>query len=77
MHRLDNLHPDIVSDTIHDALGNLECCDRAAGVQKQLTKQALYTSFVDLRKAYDTVQHGLLYLQGRAACARLESAPAC
>ena len=40
MHRLDSmdegsLHPDILSDNIHDALGNPGCCSWAAGVQKQ------------------------------------------
>ncbi len=40
MHRLDsmdegNLHPDILSDNIHDALGNPRCCNWAAGIQKQ------------------------------------------
>ncbi len=40
MHRLDSmdegsLHPDILSDNIHDALGNPGCCNWAAGVQKQ------------------------------------------
>ncbi len=40
MHRLDSmdegsLHPDILSDNIHDALGNPECCNWAAGLQKQ------------------------------------------
>ncbi len=39
MHRLDSmdegsLHPDILSDNIHDALGNPGCCNWAAGVQK-------------------------------------------
>ncbi len=40
MHRLDSmdegsLHPDILSDNIHDALGNPGCCNWAAGIQKQ------------------------------------------
>ncbi len=43
MHRLDgldkgSLHPDILSDNIHDALGNPDlpgCCNWAAGIQKQ------------------------------------------
>ena len=40
MHRLDSmdegsLHPDILSDNIHDALGNPGCCNWAAGIQRQ------------------------------------------
>ncbi len=39
MHRLDSmdskLHPDILSDNIHDALCNPGCCNWAAGVRKQ------------------------------------------
>ncbi len=40
MHTLDSmdegsLHPDILSDNIHDALGKSGCCNWAAGIQKQ------------------------------------------
>ncbi len=40
MHRLDStdegsLHPDNLSDNIHDAFGNSGCCNWAAGLQKQ------------------------------------------
>ena len=41
MHRMDSkdessVHPDILSDNIHDApSGSPGCCNRAAGVQKQ------------------------------------------
>ncbi len=31
-----SLHPDILSDSIHDALGNPGCCNWLAGVQRQL-----------------------------------------
>ncbi len=31
-----NLHPDLLRDNSHDALGNLGCCNWAAGVQKQV-----------------------------------------
>ncbi len=46
MHRLDSmdegsLHPDILSDNIHDALGNPGCCNWAAGIQKQFACASL------------------------------------
>ena len=50
MHRLDSmdegsLHPDILSDNIHDALGNPRCCNWAAGVQKQFASLGVPSSF--------------------------------
>ena len=50
MHRLDSmdegsLHPDILSDNIHDALGNPGCCNWAAGVQKQFASLGVPSPF--------------------------------
>ncbi len=50
MHRLDSmdegsLHPDILSDNIHDALGNPRCCNWAAGVQKQFASLGVPSPF--------------------------------
>ncbi len=50
MHRLDSmdegsLHPDILSDNIHDALGNPGCCNRAAGVQEQFASLGVPSPF--------------------------------
>ncbi len=50
MHRLDSmdegsLHPDILSDNIHDALRNPGCCNWAAGVQKQFASLGVPSPF--------------------------------
>ena len=50
MHRLDSmdegsLHPDILSDNIHDALCNPGCCNWAAGVQKQFASLGVPSPF--------------------------------
>ncbi len=50
MHRLDSmdegsLHPDILSDNIHDALGNPGCCNWAAGIQKQFASLGVPSPF--------------------------------
>ncbi len=50
MHRLDSmdggsLHPDILSDNIHDALCNRGCCNWAAGVQKQFASLGVPSPF--------------------------------
>ncbi len=50
MHRLDSmdegsLHPDVLSDNIHDALGNPGCCNWAAGVQKQFASLGVPSPF--------------------------------
>ncbi len=50
MHRLDSmdegsLHPDILSDNIHDTLGNPGCCNWAAGVQKQFASLGVPSPF--------------------------------
>ncbi len=54
MHRLDgmdegSLHPDILSDNIHDALGNPGCCNWTAGVQKQFASLGVPYPFSDGR----------------------------
>ena len=50
MHRLDSmdegsLDPDILSDNIHDALGNPGCCNWAAGIQKQFASLGVPSPF--------------------------------
>ncbi len=50
MHRLESmdggsLHPDILSDNIHDALCNPGCCNWAAGVQKQFASLGVPSPF--------------------------------
>ncbi len=40
-----SLHPDILSDNIHDALGNPGCCNWAAGVQKQFASLGVPSPF--------------------------------
>ena len=50
MHRLDSmdegsLHPDILSDNIHDALGSPGCCNWAAGIQKQFASLGVPSPF--------------------------------
>ena len=50
MHRLDSmdegsLHPDILSDNIHDALGNPGCCNWAAEIQKQFASLGVPSPF--------------------------------
>ncbi len=40
-----SLHPDVLSDNIHDALGNPGCCNWAAGVQKQFASLGVPSPF--------------------------------
>ncbi len=40
-----SLHLDILSDNIHDALGNPGCCNWAAGIQKQLASLGVPSLF--------------------------------
>ncbi len=40
-----SLHPDILSDNFHDALGNPGCCNWAAGVQRQFASLGVPSPF--------------------------------
>ncbi len=74
-HRLDSmdegsLHPDILSDNIHDALGNPGCCNWAAGIQKQFASLGVPSPFSGGRirnvDHYSDHQH-ICFSQGHAS----------